>query len=224
MFNSILSINAQGCVSVFNVLICMATAIVLGIFIAILYRTLGYFSGSFVLTLAIIPPVVQAVILVVNGNLGTAVAVAGAFSLVRFRSLAGSAKEITFVFYSMAAGLVCGMGYVGFAIVFVVIVGILVFVLSKTKLFELSPTARQLKINVPEDLDYVDMFNDVFEKYLKYSKLERVRTTNLGSIFELSYSVKLKNSADEKKMIDELRCLNGNLMILCQAAHNPTDL
>ncbi|MBE6688032.1 MAG: DUF4956 domain-containing protein [Ruminococcaceae bacterium] len=221
MFNSILTYNP---VTTLPVLICMSAAVVLGIVIMLIYRTQGYYSSSFMLTLAVIPAVVQAVILVVNGNLGTAVAVAGAFSLVRFRSLAGSAKEITFVFYAMAAGLICGMGYVLFAIIFVLVVGLLVIILSKLSILEASSSTRQLKINIPENLDYSDMFDDLFEKYLKYVKLERVRTTNLGSMFELTYNIRLKDVKKEKSFIDDLRCRNGNLTIMCQSTHSPTDL
>ncbi len=225
MFDSILyDAQALPAASIDSILVCMAVSIVLGILISVLYRTQGNFSSSFMLTLAILPTVVQSVILVVNGNLGTAVAVTGAFSLVRFRSLAGSAREITFIFYAMAAGLICGMGYVAFAVIFVLIVGALVIILSKTPLFELSPTARQLKISIPESLDYNGVFDDIFDKYLAYAKLERVRTTNLGSMFEITYSVKLKNPKDEKAMIDEIRCRNGNLTILCQTVHSFTEL
>ena len=223
MFNSILNIT-NGAITAESVIICLAVSIVLGIIIALFYRLQSHYSGSFMLTLTILPAVVQSVILVVNGNLGTAVAVAGAFSLVRFRSIAGNAREITFVFYAMAAGLACGMGYVIFAAVFVITLGIISLLLSKTPLFELSSTSKQLKITIPEDLDYCGVFDDIFKKYLKYSKLERVRTTNLGSMFELTYNIKLKNPDEEKEMIDEIRCRNGNLMILCQTLQNPTEL
>ena len=224
MFNSFLSVLPNGEVSAVPVILCMLVSVLMGLFIALIYKTQGSYSQSFIITLSVIPVVVQAVILVVNGNLGTAVAVAGAFSLVRFRSLAGSAKEITFVFYAMAAGLVCGMGYVVFAVVFVAVVGLLVLLLSKTSFFEVSSASKQLKINIPENLDYCGMFDDIFEKYLKRAKLERVRTTNLGSMFELTYDIKLKDANTEKAFIDELRCRNGNLTILCQTAHTPTDL
>lgn len=225
MFDSIFS-SAQiaPSVSIQSVLICMAVSIVLGVLIALLYRTQGNYSESFILTLAILPLVVQSVILVVNGNLGAAVAVTGAFGLVRFRSMAGSAREITFVFYAMAAGLICGMGYVTFAILFVIVVGALVVLLSKTQLCALSPCTRQLKISIPESLDYNGIFDDIFDKYLTYVKLERVRTTNLGSMFEITYNIKLKNPKDEKAMIDEIRCRNGNLTILCQSVRSSTDL
>lgn len=223
MFNTILS-GASDVISAQNVLICLAVSILLGVIIAVFYRLQSHYSGSFMLTLTILPAVVQSVILVVNGNLGTAVAVAGAFSLVRFRSIAGNAREITFVFYAMAAGLACGMGYVVFAVVFVLLLGFISLILSKTPLFELSATSKQLKVTIPEDLNYNGIFDDIFDKYLKYAKLERVRTTNLGSMFELTYNIKLKKSADEKAMIDEIRCRNGNLMILCQTLQNPTEL
>lgn len=223
MFNTILN-TSSGAISAQNVLICLAASIFLGVIIAVFYRLQSHYSGSFMLTLTILPAVVQSVILVVNGNLGTAVAVAGAFSLVRFRSIAGNAREITFVFYAMAAGLACGMGYVAFAVVFVLLLGFISLILSKTPLFELSSTSKQLKVTIPEDLNYNGIFDDIFDKYLKYAKLERVRTTNLGSMFELTYNIKLKKSADEKAMIDEIRCRNGNLMILCQTLQNPTEL
>ena len=205
--------------------IVMGIALLCGIIISVVYR-LGTDRPSkyMMITAIIMPAVVQTVIMLVNGSVGAGVAVAGAFSLVRFRSIAGNAREITFVFYAMAAGLACGMGYVVFAAIFVILLGFVSLILSKTPLFELSATSKQLKITIPEDLNYSGIFDDIFEKYLKYAKLERVRTTNLGSMFELTYNIKLKSPSDEKQMIDEIRCRNGNLMILCQTLQNPTEL
>ena len=170
-------------------------------------------SKSFLLALFLIPAIVQTVIMLVNGSVGTGVAVMGAFSLVRFRSVAGSAKEIVSIFLAMATGLATAMGYIGLAIVIVSILCIAMIIASFIRLKEKDDLVRELKITVPEDLNYAHSFDDVFEKYTKTYKLQNVNTTNMGSLYKLSYNIELKSEDDIQDFINDLRCRNGNLEI-----------
>ena len=200
-----------------NSLICFAVAALLGVITSIVYMyTTPMYTKNFVVTLAILPIIVQAVLILVNGNLGTSVAVLGIFSLVRFRSVPGSSKEITAVFLTTAIGLAIGMGFVGYAAVLTVLVGLVFVILSKVPFGEMrTGKEKLLRVTMPENLDYTDVFDDIFEKYLKRVKRERVKTVNMGTMFEITYIITMKNAADEKKMIDEIRCRNGNLTVSC---------
>ena len=166
------------------------------------------------MTLVVLPLIVQTVIMIVNGNLGAGVAVAGAFSLVRFRSMPGSSKEIMSVFLAMVAGLAIGMGYIVIATALVIGVGIILIVM--VKLTDSMGIRKELKITMPENLDYDDVFTDIFRKYLSKVEFVKVRTTDMGSLFELVYEIIEKDVKNEKKMIDEIRTRNGNLPIICQ--------
>ena len=173
------------------------------------------YTKSFVVTLAVLPAVVCVVIMLVNGNVGTGVAVAGAFSLVRFRSVPGTAKEICTLFLAMGAGLIAGMGYLGFAVLFTVIMCV-IFVLYNCLDFGSKKNAATFKtfnITIPEDLDYTGVFDDIFAEFTRSHDLIRVKTTNMGSMFKLTYNVELTDATREKEMIDKLRCRNGNLEI-----------
>ena len=165
------------------------------------------------ITLAILPAIVAVVIMMVNGNVGAGVAVAGAFSLVRFRSVPGTAKEIAIIFLAMATGLISGMGYLGIAVLFAVVLGLVFLVLNVSPIGEADDRLKLLKITIPEDLNYTDAFDDLFEKYTRNASLMDVKTTNMGSLFKLSYHIRLKDASQEKAFIDELRCRNGNLEI-----------
>lgn len=198
-----------------STLLCLGASLVLGIIIALVYMYRGTYTKSFVITLALLPAMVQTVILLVNGNLGAGVAVMGTFSLVRFRSVPGSASEIASIFFAMAVGLACGMGYIVYATAFTVIIGAAMVLYKILKFGEGAAAQRTLKIIIPEDLDYSDLFDDLFAEYTKKVSLERVRTTNLGSLFELKYTVILKDAKKEKEMIDKIRVRNGNLNITC---------
>lgn len=196
-------------------LACLCAALVLGVVISLFYKYKTYYTKSFLVTLTLLPAIVAVIIMMVNGNIGAGVAVAGAFSLVRFRSAPGSAKEIAALFLAMAAGIVTGMGYIGYAAVFVAIIGFIMTVLTGSSFGdenepELEKTVR---ITIPEDLDYAGVFDDLFEEYTTSWKLASVKTTNMGSLFKLKYHVTLKDAAQEKAFIDELRCRNGNLEI-----------
>lgn len=190
-------------------------SIILGFVISILYIKQGDCSKNFAITLVVLPVLVQVVIMIVNGNLGTSVAVLGAFGLVRFRSAQGNSKEICMVFFAMAVGLAMGMGSVVLAVALTIVVGLLIFVLTKTSFGVSKEGKKQLKIVIPEDLDYTEIFNDLFEKYAKHVSLNRVKTTNMGSMFELNYDIVLKDEKQEKALIDDIRCRNGNLMVMC---------
>ena len=217
MFTSILSATGtiEGGLSVQSAMICTIVSILLGLGIALIYMLQGGKSKNFSISVAILPLVIQVVIMMVNGNLGTGVAVAGAFSLVRFRSVPGNSKEICFVFFAMAIGLATGMGFVAFAVCMAVVIGVLLFVLSKTKFGEIEEKDKLLKVTIPENLDYTGIFDDLFEKFTSEVSLEKVKTVNLGSMYELNYKIVLKDNKMEKAFIDEIRCRNGNLTIVC---------
>ena len=162
----------------------------------------------------------QVVITVVNGNLGASVAVMGAFSLVRFRSAPGSAKDITAIFFALAVGLANGMGYILYSATIVGIVGVIYLFLTLSGFGEHGVREKHLKVLIPESLDYTTVFDDIFEKYVKRSELTKVKTTDLGSIFELNYQITLKDAKQEKEFLDALRTRNGNLTIICSRPVN----
>lgn len=197
--------------------ICTAVSVVLGLLIALCYmKTCKKHNAGFVTTIALLPAVVQIVIMLVNGNLGAGVAVAGAFSLVRFRSIPGTAREICMIFIALAAGLATGMGYLAFAVCFVIVTALLALIYAKLGLGEkASKGKKSLVIVIPETLNYTEVFDDLFKEYTESNELVSVKTTNMGSLFKLSYEVKLKEASREKEFIDALRTRNGNLEIQC---------
>ena len=202
MLNSIL---AEGVITPSGLLICTLASLILGLLSAVLYMFRNTYTKGFVTALVLLPAIVQMVITLVNGNLGTGVAVMGAFSLVRFRSAPGGAREICAIFLAMALGLATGMGYIGIAQV----------LLTITSFGECSAGEKELKITIPESLDYNGVFDDLFGIYTRSCELVRVRTTNMGSLYELQYHITLRDQAEEKEFIDALRCRNGNLGITC---------
>lgn len=208
------SIFHVGTFSIETVAAAMATALVLGILIALLYKRGTVYVENLSVVLAVLPLMISTVIMIVNGNLGTSVAVLGAFGLVRFRSAPGSAREIGFIFYAMAAGLAAGMGFLTMAALITLVIGAVLFVLEKIRFGDHASKERELRITIPEDLNYNGIFDEPFEAYTKYAHLERVKTTNMGTMYELSYRIEMKDEADQKALIDELRCRNGNLGII----------
>ncbi|MGN0391188.1 MAG: DUF4956 domain-containing protein, partial [Wujia sp.] len=186
-----------------------------GLILIVGYTYRSRYTKSFLVTLALLPAVVCVVIMMVNGNVGAGVAVAGAFSLVRFRSVPGTAKEITMLFMAMGSGLIIGMGYLAFALLFTVVMCICSIVYS---LFDFgcrknAALYKTLNITIPENLDYTDVFEPILKEYTTGFELVRVKTTNMGSLFRITYDLTLKDLAKEKEMIDKLRCRNGNLEI-----------
>ncbi|HBB19464.1 MAG: DUF4956 domain-containing protein [Ruminococcus sp.] len=195
--------------------LCVGAALVIGFLISLIYiathRKEGY-SQSYVMTMIMLPTIVSLILLLVNSTAG-ALTLAGAFTLVRFRSVAGDPKDIAYIFFAMAAGVACGIGFVGFGILFFVILGIIMFVLSEINFGASKSKHMTLKITIPENLDYQGVFDPVLSKYTNFHKLRRVKTTNFGTLFELIYAVEISEDIDQKKFIDELRALNGNMTI-----------
>ena len=194
--------------------ICTLTSLLLGAWIAIVYAIQGNSSKQFRISLVLLPGLVQLVIMMVNGNLGTGVAALGAFSLVRFRSVPGSSREIVFIFFAMAIGLASGMGYLSFACFNSYVIGLATLLLYKLPFGNIPTTKKDLHITIPENLDYTQIFDDIFARYLKQVELIKVKTINLGSMFEVYYQVTLKDVHEEKAMIDAIRCRNGNLSVV----------
>lgn len=214
MFTSIIN-SVTGTLSIESAIVCTGVSLILGLVVALVYMIQGNYSKNFIVTLVLLPALVQTVIMLVNGNLGTSVAVMGAFSLVRFRSLPGSSREISGIFFAMVIGLATGMGYLTYAVAITVMIGLGMILLSKTKFGEKKGTIKELKITIAENLDYTEIFDDLFEKFTKKAELCRVKTTNMGSMYELHYTIELVDQKQEKEFIDELRCRNGNLTIVC---------
>ena len=194
---------------------CVGVSLVIGLMIAGCYMYRSRYTRSFVVTLALLPAVVCVVIMMVNGNVGAGVAVAGTFSLVRFRSVPGTAREIGMLFLAMGAGLVAGMGYLGYAVLFTVILGMANLLYSHMDLGKGKNAQRYkvLNITIPEDLDYTQVFEDILKEYTKSWELVRVKTTNMGSLYRLTYNITIRDERLEKEMIDAIRCRNGNLEI-----------
>lgn len=220
MYSSVFATSTTVDIDLGVFLLCIGIALGLGILISVLYMYKTKYSKSFVVTLAILPSIVSVIIMMVNGNLGAGVAVAGAFSLVRFRSVPGTAKEIGAIFLAMGAGLAVGMGYLGYAIVFVGVVSLVNILLNSSPFGDPNPNVKLLTITIPESLDYSDIFDDLFQTYTSQVSLNIVKTTNMGSLFKLTYEVVLIDVTQEKAFIDELRCRNGNLEITMSKVSN----
>lgn len=197
------------------ILFCALAALILGFVVSLLYMYRNNYNKGFAVALVLLPVIVSAVVAVVNGNIGIGIAIGGAFSLVRFRSAPGTARDILAIFLAMAAGLICGSGYVLLAAMIVIFVCIIGFVLLKVGFGERMFRARELRITVPESLDYTNTFEGILKKYTSFHELERVKTTNMGSLFRLYYRIDLKDPHKEKEMIDAIRVRNGNLEIVC---------
>ena len=192
-------------------LIGAAIALLCGALVAMVSSFRSHTTKSFFVTLVILPFAVQTVIFMVNGNVGTGIAVAGAFSLVRFRSLPAKAKDIISIFVSMTAGLACAAGFMGIAILFTVVACVFFVLLSSIKMR--SDKAQELRITIPENINFVGVFDDLFEKYTAKNELLSVKSANMGSLYKLTYRIEMKNQNDIREFIDELRVRNGNLEI-----------
>ena len=194
----------------------IGTAVLLGLIIGIAYMFMcrkERYNRDFIIGLVILPAIVAAVILLIGSNVARAFSMAGAFALVRFRSAPGSAKDISIVFFTMAAGLACGLGYVTFAAAFTAVMLLLLILISALGFVDRNEGRKQLKIVIPESLNYNSVFDDLFDKYTSENRLNKVKTTNMGTMYELTYEIRLKNDDAEKDFIDELRVRNGNLNI-----------
>jgi hypothetical protein len=209
-------------IEVSDFLLCLVVSLVIGLVTAGAYTYKTRYTKSFLVTLAMLPAIVCVVIMMVNGNVGAGVAVAGAFSLVRFRSAAGTAREIGAIFLAMCAGLIAGMGYLGYAVLFTVLMCAVMVVYN---LFDFGSRKnagkyKVLHITVPEDLDYTGAFDEILDKYTASHELVQAKTTNMGSLFRLTYDLELRDVSVEKEMIDKLRTRNGNLEVSVSRKEN----
>ena len=213
MFNSIFDASTPG-LEITTALISAAVALGLGLVLAFTHMKTSQTTKGFLITLAVLPLLVMAVMIMINGNLGTSIAILGAFSLIRFRSLQGRAKDLLAIFFAMMIGLACGMGHVLFGTVITVISVLAIILFSCTRFLEPDHHERVLKIVIPEDLDYEGVFEDTFKKYTSRCRLVRMKTMNMGSLYKLTYDVKIKHGVKEKEFLDEIRIKNMNLKVL----------
>ncbi len=222
MLESLINETASS-ITMYHMAACTGASLLLGGLLAMIHMYRNRSSRSFLLTLVLLPAIVQVIIMMVNGNLGTGVAVMGAFGLVRFRSMPGNAREISSVFLAMAVGLADGMGYIGIASFVTAVVGIVTVILMSLPDRSGQLLRKDLRVTIPENLDYSGIFDDIFSTYTRRAELVRVKTVNMGSLYELNYTVDLKNGEKEKAMLDEIRCRNGNLPIVCGRTDTGTD-
>ncbi len=213
IFSSVLSSADAVGFQIHSFLYCILGAVFSGLGIAILYTYKTKYTKSFIMTLITLPACVAMVIMMVNGSVGTGVAVAGAFSLIRFRSVPGTAKEISAIFLAMGTGLAMGLGYIAFGMLFALVISLTNVIISSLSWGELSPRRKTLLITMPEHLDYSTVFEDVFGDFTESHVLVAVKITSMGSLFKLTYDIKLKDNVQEKEFLDQLRCRNGNLEI-----------
>lgn len=194
----------------------MAAAVIIGLVIGITYmyacKKSGY-NKDFIVGLVLLPAIVSVVIMLIGSNVARAFSMAGAFALVRFRSAPGNAKDIAVVFFAMASGLACGLGYITFAVIFTVVIILVLVALSITDFADKNAGKRQLRITIPENLNYTHAFDGIFDKFLSSKELTKVKTTNMGTMFELTYIIEMNKDINEKEFIDSLRVVNGNLNI-----------
>ena len=209
MFESVIS----GTLNINSACICIISAVILGLIISIVHMKTSRYSKNFIITLAVLPILVSVIMIMVNGNLGTGIAIAGAFSLVRFRSMPGNSKEIMSVFFAMTIGISIGAGYVFFATLITITVALMIILFYFINFGEDKNKYKVLDIVVPETLDYDNIFDEIFNKYANKCELLRIKTTNLGSLYELRYNVTLKEGCKEKEFIDSIRVRNGNLKV-----------
>ena len=221
MFESLFATTTTSSIQLMPLLAAIACSLVLGFMLSLTYCYKNRHTKSFVLSLAVLPAVVAVVIAMVNGNVGAGVAVAGAFSLVRFRSAPGSARDIVYIFLAMCLGLVAGMGYITTAFVVCVVFCVVLIAYQSINVGPLGESAdRALRITVPEDLDFDGVFDEILDTYCTYYELVLVKTTNMGSLYRLNYEIGLRDVSRTRNLIDELRCRNGNLEV--QIAHEMT--
>ncbi|MBR2810806.1 MAG: DUF4956 domain-containing protein [Solobacterium sp.] len=210
MFSTVLT----GTLTPATVFACILSALAAGMIVSLVYRLCEHPTKSFSMTVAILPAIVTMVIMMVNGNIGVGVAVAGSFSLVKFRSLPGKASDILVIFLAMALGLCTGMGYIFLAMIMAVTIAAVYLLLAKTNLLSQAGSYRSLRIMIPEDLDFTTVFDDIFKKYTAKAEVNTVKTMNLGTMYQISYDIELKDTAKEKEMIDQIRVRNGNLAVV----------
>ena len=210
-------------ITISQILICLGSALVGGFLMALVFMYKSRSSASFSITIAVLPITMAMVVMVINGNLGVAVAVAGGFALVRFRSIAGTGREISAVFIDMTLGVILGMGYIGIAGIFFVIMAALVLILTAAN-FGAHTHDKLLKITIPEDYDYTDLFDDVFRKYGIRASIEKIKTTNMGSLIDVTYRITMPGETVSKEMLNDLRARNANLSIIITNADHAKEM
>lgn len=210
LFNDVFTSTA---VKPLTMLEAIGVAFILGLVVAKVYQYKTVYSKSFVMSLALLPALIAVVIFLVNGSLGAGVAVMGAFSLIRFRSAPGGAKELVSIFLAMTIGIAIGMGYLVFAGAFTLIMSVAIILLETINFGQMKHSIRQLTIVIPESLDYESIFDDIFDKATNHLELASVKTSDMGSLFKLKYIVQLNGKMTEKELMDALRTRNGNLEI-----------
>ena len=216
MFESIFTTTTDNAISISSSVLSMAAAVIIGLVIGITYmfacKKSGY-NKEFIVGLVLLPAIVSVVIMLIGSNVARAFSMAGAFALVRFRSAPGNAKDIAVVFFAMASGLACGLGYITFAVIFTVVIILVLVALSITDFADKNAGKRQLRITIPENLNYTHAFDGIFDNFLSSKELTKVKTTNMGTMFELTYIIEMNKDINEKEFIDSLRVVNGNLNI-----------
>lgn len=215
ILSALQSANVETTFTITDALIDAGIAAVLGYIISLTYLKTGKTSKNFARTLIVLPALVCLVMLAVNGNFGTSLAVVGAFSLVRFRSLQGSSRDIGFIFFTMTVGIICAIGELPLALLVTIFICAIHFVLYITNFASTDVNEKDLRVTIPENLDYSDIFDDLFEKYTISHRQIAVKTTNMGSMYEINYRVKLNDEKQEKSFLDDIRMRNGNLTVVC---------
>ncbi len=219
-FNELLA-NTSADLTFFQSLITMAVSLILGSIIAFTYyktQSEEYYQRSLAISLCMLPIILAVIIIFIGSNVARAFSLAGTLSIIRFRSAPGDAKDIGFIFFDIAAGLACGVGLYGYGALFVIVLCAVIILLERFKVFEKKSKSKILKILIPEDLNYEGAFDEILDDYTKKHSLTTVKTTDLGSLFEVCYSVVMKDDADEQEFLNELRCRNGNLSIILSIA------
>ena len=207
------SIFHSGTIAIQSVALILSSGLLLGFIISIIYQATCEDTGRFSIAIATMPLLVAMIIIIVNDNLGTSVAVLGAFGLLRFRSVSGSVWEIVFLFFSTAVGLALGMGFITLSIILTFNVSLILLLLDRTGYGKRPSSMRELKIIIPEDLNYSDLFDDLFMRYTKKTQFRRIQTTNMGTMYELNYRIELRKLEEERELIDQIRGRNGNLSV-----------
>lgn len=225
LFLGLFDTDMTNVIGVGDFLLCIGASLVIGMILVLGYMTHARYTKSYMITLSVLPAIVCVVIMTVNGNIGTGLAVAGAFTLVRFRSVPGSGKEITMLFLAMGTGLLTGMGYIGFGFIFGIVMSVVVAVYNRLDFGTQKNMQRYktIRIMIPEDLDYSDVFDKVFDVYTDEYELVKVKTLNMGSMFRLTYNLTMKKNVSEKEMLDMIRCRNGNLEITISKQDNSAE-
>lgn len=228
MFESILTTSTEASISIGTSIISIIAALFLGFIISCIYMLSDKekrYSKNFAITLVILPAIVAIVIMLVGSNVARAFSLAGAFALVRFRSVPGDSKDIASVFFAMSIGLASGMGYLTYAGLATIIIGLIYVILMRSGFAIKRDIHKELKITIPENMNYQGAFDDLFAEYTVKANLDKVKTTNLGTLYELTYKILMKTNIDEKQFIDSIRCRNANLnIVLCRSVENETSL